>query len=164
MIWKPSSAPWAALALFLPAFSGLAPRAGATELSVFVARASPADNWKSGFGGTLSTTWFRVVNLEAELARQTEEFDDGGMTSFTGAALLAPRIGALRPYAGLGVGVFRQTLASRSDTGTLSAFVIGLKAEVGLLVLKGEYRRIDLSGDPLIAMDKRLSAGIGIVF
>jgi hypothetical protein len=164
MSWKPPSTRWAVLALFLPASGATAPRAAATELSVFVSRASPADNWRSGFGGTLSTTWFRAVNLEAELARQSEEFDDGGMTSFTGAALLAPRIGALRPYAGLGVGVFRQTLGSSSDTGTLGAFIIGLKAEVGLLVLKGEYRRIDLSGDPLIAMDKRFSAGIGIVF
>lgn len=163
MTWKPSSAPWAAFALFLlPAAA--APRAGATELSVFLSHASPGDNWKTGVGGTLSTTWFRVVNLEAELARQTEKLDDGGMTSFTGAALLAPRIGALRPYAGLGVGVFRQTLGSQSDTGTLGAFIVGVKAEVGLLLLKGEYRRLSLSGDPLIPMDKRFSAGIGIVF
>lgn len=140
------------------------PAAHATELSVFVSRASPGDAWKSGVGGTLSTSWFRVINLEAEIARQREELGDGGMTSFTGAALLAPRIGTFRPYAGLGVGVFRQTLGSDSDSGTLRAFIVGLKVEVGLLLLKGEYRRLDLSGDPLLPLDTRWSAGVGIVF
>lgn len=164
MTRKPAGTLLAALAVLAAAGAAPAPRAGATELSVFVSTASPGDNWKAGVGAALSTTWFRVVNLEAELARQPEEFSDGGMTSFTGAALLAPRVGAFRPYAGLGVGVFRQTLGARSDTGTLGAFIIGIKAEVGLLLLKGEYRRIDLSGDPLIAIDKRFSAGIGIAF
>lgn len=152
------------LTLLFLAGAAVAPPAAAGELSVFVSRATPGDNWKSGVGGTLSTSWFRVINLEAEIARQPEELGDGGMTSFTGAALLAPRIGALRPYAGLGAGVFRQTLGSNSDTGTLGAFILGVKLEVGLIVLKGEYRRFDLSGDPLLALDKRLSAGIGIVF
>lgn len=152
------------LTLLFLAGASVAPSAAAGELSVFASRATPGDNWKSGVGGTLSTSWFRVINLEAEIARQPAEFGDGGITSFTGAALLAPRIGALKPYGGLGVGIFRQTLGSRSDTGRLGAFILGLKLEVGLIVLKGEYRRFDLSGDPLLALDKRLSAGIGIVF
>lgn len=154
----------AALPLALVALATPAPRAGATEVSVFLSSASPGDNWKKSWGGTLSTTWFRVINLEAELARQPVEFSDGSLTSFTGAALLAPRVGALKPYAGLGVGVFRQALAGDSDTGTLGAFILGVKVEVGLAVLKGEYRRLDLSGDPLLALDSRWSVGIGLVF
>ncbi len=146
------------------ALATVAPSAQASELSVFVSSAAPADSWRRGVGATLSTTWFRLVNLEAELARQPHEFGDGAMTSFAAGALLAPRIGALKPYAGVGVGLFRQTLGARSDTGTLSAFMLGVKVEVGLLLLRGEYRRINLSGDPLVPIERRLSAGIGLAF
>jgi hypothetical protein len=33
-----------------------------------------------------------------------------------------------------------------------------------LIVLKGEYRRLELSGDPLLAMDSRVSFGAGVSF
>ncbi len=141
-----------------------APIARASELSLFASTASPAETWRRGTGLTLSTTWFRLVNLEAELARQPHEFGDGAMTSFTAGALLAPRVGLLRPYAGVGVGLYRQSVGGGSDTGTLSAFMLGAKLEIGLLLLRGEYRRLDLSGDPLLPIDRRLSLGVGIAF
>ena len=34
----------------------------------------------------------------------------------------------------------------------------------GMLVVKGEYRRYDLSGDPLLPLDHRFSAGAGVTF
>jgi hypothetical protein len=74
-------------------------------------------------------------------------------------------VGIFTPYGGVGVGLFRQTLGSLSDTGTLKALVLGVKMKVGpVIVVKGEYRRLSLSGDPLLAMTHRLSAGAGISF
>lgn len=143
---------------------GAAPAAPGAELTVFLSSASPAESFKRGVGVSLSTTWFKLVNLEAEFARQPHEIADGGLVTFTGSALLAPRIGLLRPYAGVGVGLFRQTAGSRSDTGTVGAFLLGAKLEVGLLLVRGEYRRLDLSGDPLIPIDRRLSLGLGLAF
>jgi len=125
------------------ALPGLA-RAG--DITAFVTLPAPTENWSRGYGATLSSTWFQVVNLEAEAAR------------------LAPPIGVLTPYGGLGVGVFRQTLGSASDTGTLRAFILGAKVKLGLVVIKGEYRKINLSGGPFLEMTARISAGAGISF
>ena len=100
-----------------------------------------------------------------EAARVPGETSDAGMTSFTASALLSPPIGGLIPYGGLGIGIFRQTLGSEADTGRLRALVLGVKLRVqDLLVLRAEYRRLELSGDPLLAMDDRISVGAGIAF
>jgi hypothetical protein len=113
----------------------------------------------------LSSTWFNVVTFEGEAARIPGETTDTGMSSFTASALLSPPVGALTPYGGLGVGLFRQNVGSDSDIGRLKAWIVGAKVKLGgLIVLKAEYRRLDLSGTPLLDMDNRISAGAGIAF
>jgi len=140
-----------------------AARAG--DVTVFVSWARPSDNWARGYGATLSSTWFRVISLEGEAARQPAALGDTTTTSFTGSALLSPSIGFFTPYGGVGVGIFRQSGSnSASDTGTLKAWMFGGKLRFGLLVLKAEYRKMDLSGQPLLILDHRLSAGAGISF
>jgi hypothetical protein len=63
------------------------------------------------------------------------------------------------------VGLFRQSVGGRTDTGRLKAMILGAKIKVGgLLVLKGEYRKLDLSGSPLLDLDTRVSVGAGISF
>jgi hypothetical protein len=143
---------------------GEAAAARAGDAVVFAALPSPSDQWRRGYGAALSSTWFQVVSFEAEAARIPGEIPDGTMTSFTGSALLAPPVGFLTPYGGLGIGLFRQTLGTLSDTGVLRAGILGAKAKIGLLVVKVEYRHITLSGNPLIPMDRRISAGAGISF
>jgi len=143
---------------------GPAATAAAGDAMVFAAWPSPADAWARGYGASLSSTWFQVVSFEAEAARIPGETPDGNMTSFTGSVLLAPPIAFLTPYGGLGIGLFRQTLGTESDTGTLKAFILGAKVKLGLVVIKGEYRRITLSGTPLLSMTARISAGAGISF
>src|SRR5437867_6790437 len=96
---------------------GAAARVRAGDATVFAAWPSPSDAWGRGYGAALSSTWFQVVSFEAEAARIPGETPDGNMTSFTGSALLAPPIGFLTPYGGLGIGLFRQTLGTLSDTG-----------------------------------------------
>jgi hypothetical protein len=154
--------PWLALGIGLLAGPGTA-RAG--DVTAFVALPSPADNWQHGFGAALSSTWFNIVTFEGEAARIPGETTDAGMSSFTASALLSPPVGALTPYGGVGVGLFRQNIGSDSDIGRLNAWIVGAKLKLGgLIVLKAEYRRLDLSGTPLLDMDSRISAGAGIAF
>jgi len=139
--------------------------AAAGDVTAFVAFPSPTDTWGRGYGAAISSTWFKVLNFEGEGARLPGDSADASMTSFTGSALVAPPVGAFTPYGGLGIGLFRQTLGTLSDTGVVRALVLGVKVKVGpVLVVKGEYRRLELSGDPLLEMTHRLSAGAGIAF
>jgi len=141
------------------------PRAvSAGDVTAFVALPAPTEIWSRGYGATLSSTWFQALCLEGEAARLPGDRTDAAMTSFTGAALLAPPIGIVTPYGGLGYGLFRQTLGATSDTGTLRALIFGAKVKIGLVVVKGEYRRLTLSGTPLLPMTARISAGAGITF
>jgi len=138
--------------------------ARALEAVVFLSDARPSV-WGTGVGGTLTTTWFKLLALEGEIARQPGEPTSSSMTSFQASALLAPPLGPLTPFGGFGVGVFRQSRGEARDNGTLKAFVLGVKLKIGgLLVIRGEYRAISLSGEPLLDTDKRLSAGIGVSF
>lgn len=144
---------------------GLVPGpSGAGDVTAFVAFSAPDENWARGYGAALASTWFQVVSFEGEAARIPGDSPQATMTTFTGSALLAPPLGFLIPYGGVGAGLFRQTLGDASDTGTLRCFVLGAKLKLGLLVVKGEYRRFELSGEPLLAMDRRISAGAGISF
>ena len=138
--------------------------AAAGDVTAFVTIPSPTNVWDRGYGAALTTTWFGVVALEGEAARIRGDLGDSSMSSFTGSALLAPPLGPLVPYGGLGIGFFRQSVGDRSDTGVVRCFVAGLKLKLGLAVVKGEYRRISLSGEPLLPMDKRFSFGAGISF
>jgi len=148
-----------ALSLF-PAGSA---RAG--DIVAFLAEGRPSEVWGRGFGAALSFSFFRVVTFEGEAAQMTALGTDRGMTSFTGSALLSPPIGKLTPYAGLGVGLYRQTAGPDSQTSTLRAVIAGVKLQVGgLIVLKAEYRDFNLSSDPLLFLESRFSAGAGISF
>ena len=139
--------------------------ASAGDVTAFVAYPRPSGAWDRGFGAALSSTWFNVLSFEGEAARIAGETSDAGMTSFTASALIAPPIGALTPYGGIGYGVYRQNVGDDSETGRLKALILGAKVKLGgLIVLKGEYRKLDLSDEALLPMDERISAGAGIAF
>lgn len=154
-----------ASALVLMAALGAADPARAGDIIVFVSQARPQGIWDRGYGAALTSTWFRVISLEGEAARTPGGSSEQSMTMFTGSAMLAPPIGILTPYGGVGVGLFRQTVGPDSELGSLKARVVGLKLRLGgLLVIKAEYRRLDLSGEPPLLIDERYSAGAGISF
>ena len=139
--------------------------AAAGDVTAFVAYPRPSGTWNRGFGAALSSTWFNVLSFEGEAARIPGRSSDQGMTSFTASALIAPPIGVLTPYGGLGFGVYRQNVGDDSETGRLKALILGAKVKLGgLIVLKGEYRKLDLSDEALVPMDERISAGAGIAF
>ena len=152
----------AVLAMGAPGLAGGSAEAG--DVTAFVTIPSPSNVWNRGYGAALTTTWFTAIALEGEAARIPGDLGDSSMSSFTGSALLAPPLGPLVPYGGIGIGFFRQTVGPDSDTGTVRCFVAGLKLKLGLAVVKGEYRRISLSGEPLLPMDRRFSFGAGISF
>ena len=151
----------AAVLLILGAVAG---PAEAGDVTVFVTMPSPSDVWSRGYGAALTTTWFQVLSLEGEAARIPGDLGDSNMSSFTGSALLAPALGPIVPYGGIGIGFFRQSVGDNSDTGLVHCFAAGIKLKLGLAVVKGEYRWIDLSGEPLLPMDRRVSFGAGISF
>jgi len=141
-----------------------APSAPAIEITLFLSRPAPTEVWKTGVGAAITSTWFHLLDLEGEAAKQPLESGDGSLVSFSASALLAPPVGRFTPYGGLGVGLFRQTLVGSSDTGTLHCLVLGVKVKLGLLVLKGDFRDYSQSGTPLALLDKRFSFGGGVSF
>lgn len=154
----------AALVLVLLGGAATAP-AAAGDLTAFAAFATPGDNWDTGYGAALCFGILPFVNLEAEAARVPGALQDSSMTSFTGSALLSPPTGNVSIYGGLGVGYYRQSIGALEESNVLTAFVVGLKAKVGgALVVRGEYRKLKLSGTPLADMDSRFAVGAGIAF
>ena len=151
-------------AVFL-AILGFSPRAAsAIEAVAFLSTGSPGEVWGGGLGAALTSTWFKIVMVDAELARQNYNAADGQLLSFSAAACLAPSFGRFVPYAGFGVGVHRQTLGPLSDNGTLTSLMVGGRLKLGLLVLRAEYRTFELSGNPRVPLEHRISVGAGISF
>ena len=151
-------------AAFVVLSPALARPARALEVVGFVSEARPAI-WRTGVGATVTSGFFRFASLEAELARQPGEPVDSSMTSFMGSALLSPPLGPLVPFGGFGVGLYRQSRGELRDNGTLTAFILGVKLKLGgVVVIRGEYRAIDLSDGALLEMDERFALGIGVSF
>jgi hypothetical protein len=150
--------------LGLAVLSLLAGAAEAGDITVFISKARPDEIWADGYGAALGSSWLPFVTFEAEVARVPGEFTDSGMTSFTGSALLSAPLPIIKPYGGLGVGIFRQTRGDERDTGTLRALVLGGKMTFGLAVVRVDYRKLHLSGPPMLEIDHRLSLGVGLSF
>lgn len=139
--------------------------AAAGDFTVFAAQTNPSELWKPGFGATLGAGLLGLGAVEAEAARFSADVEGGDMTTFTFSAMLAPPIGPIVPFAGVGIGVYRQNLGVSNTTDLLRSFAAGLKVNVGrVFVIRGEYRRFELSGPVRIQMDSRLSIGAGIQF
>ena len=139
--------------------------AQAAEVVLFATQGYPRDQWSMGYGASLTSTWFRLIHLEGEAVRVPGESPDWNLTSFTGSAALGVPVAGLTPYAGVGVGLFRQRVADDSDLGVLRAAMVGVKARLkNLVVFRAEYRRLRFSGNPLIELEHRISAGVGIAF
>lgn len=153
--------PAAALALLLAA----AAPSGAAELTGFATGASPGDTWKLGYGGMLTITLFNVVGGELEGAYQGSEIPETSIVSGAAKAYLGPTIGSLVPYAGLGVGVYRQSLPTKSDQGTYGLLFLGAKLKFPFgLVVRGEYQWLDMPDEVSLAFDNRYLFAVGVSF
>ena len=126
---------------------------------------SPSQSWGTGWGAAYSQTLIPLIGFEFELGQESGQRDGESMGTFSASALVVPPIGPITPYGGLGFGFFRQRVDEQTDTGTYHALILGVKLKLGsLLVLRGDWRRISLSGEPLIAADYRVSFGAGLSF
>jgi hypothetical protein len=138
------------------------------ELTAFLATGTPGEDWGSGFGGALTTNWFEVLSFEGEAALLRADTAGSSpelkMASFTASAVVAPPIGIVTPYGGVGFGLFRQSDPVRSDTGNLRAFILGAKLSLGVVSVRADYRSIRLSGEPLLPIGSRYYLGASIRF
>ena len=131
--------------------------AGLILAAIVAAALSPSLN--SMASATLRDFWLPYVRpraSEAEQLRAGRAFTVLWGLLQIGVALLAQGLDS----------ALNQGLAvlSYASGPTVGAFLLGAKLEVGLLLVRGEYRRLDLSGDPLIPIDRRLSLGLGLAF
>jgi Outer membrane protein beta-barrel domain len=137
----------------------------AAELSGYISGANPNELWGTGFGGSFGITLFNLVGLEAEGAWQGGQTAASDMWSGSGRVYVGPTFQRFVPYLGLSTGIYRQSLRSASDTGSMSSVFLGLKFKLPMgLVLKAEYQRIHLPDDALIPMDNKYLVGAGLSF
>jgi hypothetical protein len=144
--------------------SGARPSAAA-ELTGYVSGANPTELWGTGYGGTFGITLFNLVGLEFEGAWQGGQTAASDMWSGSGRVYVGPTFQRFVPYAGLSTGVFRQSLNSTSDTGSMRGVFLGLKFKLPLgVIVKAEYQWNHLPDDALIKLDSKYLIGAGISF
>ncbi len=144
----------------------LSPPAAAMDLTAFVAAGGPQATWGQGYGGSLGARLLGLVTLEGEAMRLPVEAatPSGSVTAFTASVLISPPLDLIVPYGGLGVGLYRQSFRNVSDTGRLSALVLGIRAKLGPAFARAEFRSYTLPEDALLPLEKRYSLGVGITF
>jgi hypothetical protein len=154
----------AAAAAIGAAFAGLPSKAAAGDVTLGYIGANPDEFWSGGYAIDLDIGFFNITSFEAEYAHQGGETEDSKVDSFMASAFLTLPAGRLKPYGGLGFGVFREEIGPLSDTSTHGAFILGAKLSLGLLVVKSDYRWIHLPDDALIPYDGRWQVAAGIHF
>ena len=154
--------PAALLALVLAAGAA---ESRAAELAAFAAGADPGTTWKRGYGGMLTITLFNIVGGELEGAWHGSEFPETSIVSGAAKAYLGPSIGRFVPFAGVGVGAYRESLPTKSDQGTYGLVFAGAKLKFPFgLVIRGEYQWLDLPDDVLLKLDNRYLFALGLSF
>ena len=153
-----------ASAIALVALAFARPAAPA-ELTAFVSGASPGETWGRGYGGMLTISFFDLVHGEIEGAYQSSDLTDTRLLTASGKAYLGPTIGRLVPYAGLGAGVYHESIVGGSDSGTLGSVFVGAKLKFPLgLVLRAEYQWVSLPQPAPLKLDGRYFFAAGLRF
>ncbi len=135
------------------------------ELSGFLSGANPNELWGTGLGGAFGITLFNLVGLEFEGAWQGGQTASSAMWSASGRVYVGPTFQRFVPYVGISTGIYRQSLRSDSDTGSLRGVFGGLKLKLPVgVVLKAEYQRIHLPDDALVPLDNKYLVGAGLSF
>jgi hypothetical protein len=139
--------------------------ASPAEISAFITGASPGETWGTGYGGMLTITLFNIVGGEIEGAWQGGSLADTSIVTAAAKAYIGPPIGRLVPYVGLGVGGYRESLPTKTDTGTNGLFFAGLKLKFPFgLVVRGEYQWVHMPSDVSAAFDNRYLFAAGLSF
>ena len=137
----------------------------AAEIAAFATGGQPGEVWKTGYGGMLTITLFNIVGGELEGAYQASDLPETDVVSGAAKAYLAPSIGRFVPFAGLGVGAYRESLPGKSDQGTYALVFAGAKLKFPFgLVIRGEYQWLDLPDEVLLPLDNRYLFAVGLSF
>jgi hypothetical protein len=139
--------------------------ASPAEISAFATGGQPGELWKTGYGGLLTITLFNIVHGEIEGAWQGGELLDTSVGTLAAKAYLGPSFGRFVPYAGLGAGVYRESLPGKSDQGTSGLVFAGAKLKFPLgLVIRAEYQWISVPTEVLLPLDNRYFFAVGLSF
>ena len=144
---------------------GVARAAAPAEISAFVTGGEPGEAWKQGYGGILTITLFNIVSGEIEGAWQGGEALDTSVGTLAAKAYVGPSIGRLVPYLGIGAGVYRESLPTKTDQGTSGLLFAGVKLKFPFgLVIRGEYQWVNMPDDVSVPLDNRYLFAAGLSF
>jgi hypothetical protein len=139
--------------------------ASPAEISAFLTGGKPGETWKTGYGGMLTITLFNFVHGEVEGAYQGSELPGTSLFTASAKAYLGPSIGRFVPYAGLGAGVYLESLPIDDDQGTTGLVFVGAKLKFPFgLVLRAEYQWIDMPTPAAVQLDQRYFFAVGLGF
>jgi hypothetical protein len=152
-----------ALFALLPLLLSSAP-ARAGELGAFLTLPTPTMNWNTGFGFHAAIFSLPFLQAGGEFARMKGEDALVTIETYTAQVELNPPSVKISPFAGLGVGAYRQKYGAQSDWGRVNSVFGGVRVPIGAARLRAEFRKIGLSGTPRVNVDKRFSLGISFRF
>ncbi len=153
------------LSLLTLVASLVAGEASAGEIGAFLTKPTPTKDWKTGVGFHVAVISLPFLQAGGEYARASGDSTVVSIETYTAQAEFNPPSLKISPFAGLGVGAYRQKFGtSSSDWGTLSAVFGGVRFPIGAAHLRAEFRKVSLSGTPRVNMDKRFSLGVSFRF
>jgi hypothetical protein len=137
--------------------------ASPAEISGYVCNGGPSETWAHGYGGMLTISLFSIVHGELEGGWQGSDLPNTSIVTGHAKAYLGPTIGSFIPYAGLGAGVYHESTAGSSDSGTLGSVFAGVKVKFPLgIVLRGEYQWLNLPQPAPLKLDNRYFVALGL--
>ena len=136
----------------------------AGEIGAFMTLPTPTADWKTSFGFHAAVISLPFLQAGGEFARMKGEDPLVSIETYTAQAELNPPSLKVSPFIGLGVGAYRQKFGAQSDWGSLNSIFGGLRVPIGAASLRGEFRKIGLSGAPRVNVDKRFSLGLSLRF
>jgi hypothetical protein len=129
---------------------------------------TPSSRTVKGFavgGGGMIATEFEYVNNGEDL--DNEDGPAPGLRTFLGNVLLQTPfpIAGFQPYGMVGTGVYRETLDTHRETSWAFHSGVGVKRRIfGPLMVRFDYRVLNLRGEPLHSKVHRVYTGVHLAF
>ena len=142
----------------------LGPPARAGEVGGFLTFPTPTKDWGTGFGFHAAVISLPFLQAGGEFARMKGDDPLVSIETYTAQVELNPPSVKISPFVGIGVGAYRQKFGTSSDWGSVNAIFAGVRIPIGVARLRAEFRKIGLSGNPRVNVDKRFSLGVSFRF
>lgn len=142
----------------------IAAPSSASEIGAFLTFPTPTKDWKTGFGFHAALISLPFLQAGGEFARMGGEDPLVSIETYTAQVEVNPPSIKVSPFAGLGIGAYRQKFGATSDWGSVNAIFGGVRVPIGVARLRAEFRKTSLSGTPRVNVDKRFSLGVSFKF